>query len=199
MMFRYLVLFLLPLAMRGENVSSWGMLRLKNTVVSPYRMAFDLLNTDIVNKLMNVNLKHVNHSLSNLAYELRCTVEEIQRNLKQTTLANQIVIRQIDVHVDQLLDSILRLENETIEAKNVMHELNNTVENAREQVRLAEIAEESMKKRFTDLIQYSSTLSEKSCESHRARYFWTNAFDDFHFRHDPCYAYAYKDDSKPLL
>ncbi|CAF1143190.1 unnamed protein product [Adineta steineri] len=113
-------------------------------VISPYRYVSTLLKSDLVDKLMNVN-----HSFSNLAYELHCTVQEIQSNLQETTEANKKNFNEVSVNVNELVESISQLKNETKEAEMLMNELNKTVETAREHVRLAEIAREEARRSFS--------------------------------------------------
>ncbi|CAF1178191.1 unnamed protein product [Adineta steineri] len=105
---------------------------------------FTLFKSDIVDKLMNAN-----HSFSNLAYELHCTVQEIQSNLKETTEANEKLLNQVSVNVNELVGSISQSKNETKESEMLMNELNNSIETAREHVRLAEIAREEARRSFS--------------------------------------------------
>ncbi|CAF1351245.1 unnamed protein product [Adineta steineri] len=116
-------------------------------VISPYRYVFTLLKSDIVDKIMNAN-----HSFSNLAYELHCTVQEIQSNLKETTEANEELFNQVSVNVNELVELILQLENETKEVEVLMNELNKTVETAREHVRLGKIAREEARRIFSNVV-----------------------------------------------
>ncbi|CAF0778868.1 unnamed protein product [Adineta ricciae] len=145
MMFRYIVLFLLPIAIRCENASnSSSTSELHILVISPFQHILSLFKSDIVNKLMNAN-----HSSSNLPDELHCTVQEIQSSLQQTTLANQRLFDRAALRVSDVLESISRMENETKEAEILLNELNTTVETAKEDVRLAEIAAEKAVELFS--------------------------------------------------
>ncbi|CAF0874048.1 unnamed protein product [Adineta steineri] len=133
-------------------------------VISPYRHVFTLLKSDIVNKIMNVN-----HSYSNLAYELHCTVQEIQANLKETTEANQKLLNHVNVNVNELVGSISQLKNETKEAEMLINELNKTIETTQEHVRLGEVAKELAKRSpsKSDLIDILRKLylKEANCSS----------------------------------
>ncbi|CAF1139541.1 unnamed protein product [Adineta ricciae] len=147
MMFRYIVLFLLPIAIRCENASnSSNTSELHILVISPFQHVLSLFKSDIVDKLMNAN-----HSSSDLPDELHCTIQEIQSSLQQTTLANQRLFNQAALHVSDALESISRMENETTETEILLNELNTTVETAKEDVRLAEIAA----KKAVELFSYA--------------------------------------------
>jgi hypothetical protein len=96
-----------------------------------------------------------------MAYELHCTVEEIGLNLQQTTLANQILLNQVSIHVNELLESISRLENETRETEILLNELNNTVETTREHVRLEERAADKARQHFSDVVDSLREFSHR--------------------------------------
>src|SRR4051812_25653820 len=103
-MYHYLFLLLFPVVIQSQNVSSWGELRLNGTVISPYRTAFILLNENVVDKLVNVDLVRADRSLPHRIDELYCTIKKVYSNLKQATSANDDLVRQIDIDVDQLVD-----------------------------------------------------------------------------------------------
>ncbi|UJR17686.1 hypothetical protein I4U23_004584 [Adineta vaga] len=139
MILYYIILFLFPIVVQCQNGINSSASQFEGTVILSYQHAVTLLKSNIVNKLMNVNLTHVTHSLSNLTHEFYCTVQEIHLNMQQATQANKMIIGQTNMSVDQLLESVSQLENETRETTIFMNESNNTVEKARQNVQDAKL------------------------------------------------------------
>lgn len=173
MIFHCVLLFLLSITVWCENVPNSSTFQLQSMVIAPYQRVFTIFNSDIVDKLTNINLTHVNHSFSNLAYEFHCKVEEIQLDLQQTALNNQILLNQVTIHINELLELISRFENETERTEILMNELNKTVDAAQELVDVKE-------KAATQAIKYFSKV--------------VHELQDFgHRRHSPFNGYKSKD------
>jgi hypothetical protein len=167
-MLHYLVLLLFPLVIHCQNKSSSDIFCLNDTVIRPYRTALTLFNEMIVNKLISIDLTHVNNTSSNQADELYCTIQEIQSNLKQAISANDNLVRHIGVHVDQLIDSVARLKNETVQVETTMFELNETIKNAQEQVRLAQQRSNGSERIFKEMMSVEYDRAVDRCKDSRS-------------------------------
>jgi hypothetical protein len=168
-MLHYLFLLLFPIVIHCQNKSSSDILCLNDTVIPPYRTAFTLFNEMIVNKLISIDLTHVNNSSSNLADELYCTIQEIHSSLKQAISANDNLVRHIGVHVDRLTDSVSRLKNETVQVETTMFELNETIKNAQEQVRLAQQRSNGSERIFKEMMRVEYDRAADRCKDSRSK------------------------------
>ncbi|CAF1143063.1 unnamed protein product [Adineta steineri] len=149
---------------------------------------FTLFKSDIVDKLMNAN-----HSFSNLAYELHCTVQEIQSDWKETTEANEKLLNQVSVNVNELVGSISQLENETKEVEMLMNELNKSVETAREHVRLGEIAVVKARRSFSHTIDTLRNFKNREdCQFFGVKRRELVFICDFYVRSDPWFKSSQK-------
>ena len=177
MVFRYVFLLLFSMAVQCEQVLNSSTARLDTMVISPYRHVLTLFTSDIVDKLATVDLAHANRSFSNLPYEFHCTFEEMQLTLQQIASNNQLLLNQVTIHVDELLNSISRLENETEETEILMNELNGTVETAREDVRRKEEAAEKAGQRFSGIVDTLQAFNERRRNNyHRSNHYATHYF-----------------------
>jgi chromosome segregation ATPase len=138
MILQNIFLLLLPLAIRCDDVTNWNKFGLSDTVIPPYRNALTLLNTDILDKLININSIRGNRQLSILAHELHCTAKEICTHLQQATTANDNLKHQIDLRIDQFSDSILKLETEKKQLQSTSTLLNANIARVQENIRHAQ-------------------------------------------------------------
>jgi len=130
-------LILVPVAIQCETESNWYENHLKETVIPPYQTAITVLNDNVLNKLIEIDLENDNGELLVLANELCFTTEEICDRLKEATLANKRVSSEISVRIEELSDSVSRMENQTMELSKTLKQIQSNIENSQQLVQKA--------------------------------------------------------------
>lgn len=139
-----LVFFICSSVINADPQQDWYQAQLNTNVLPPYRDAYQILQTRVVNELLSVNITALDEvSVTQLANRLLCAARDVRASLDRSVAGSNELRNQIDTKVTSSVNQIGAYEQNIVE-KEV------EIEQTNQHLRGAEAALDSAKRAVLD-------------------------------------------------